>query len=243
MDTTVAVFALCLLALAPLAQTGNETLTLTPPTITSPFDLTDTTTALTPANSTANEATPSATTEAMTQSANTSPTQATSSAESPTERTSSSQSSTTSPLVTNATASTQLSTSNVTTTEANQTTETYKSTSAASHSTHAVTTTSVPEIKTTRGSGLKLSERRLTIVFSVILGTCVAVVMIVLIFNKCKHKIQYLHQPLDNADNSDGFVADGDTLVISGGLYDGHPIYDNVPPPSADQSQFRLEFL
>lgn len=38
-------------------------------------------------------------------------------------------------------------------------------------------------------------------------------------------------------------VADDDILVISGGLYDGHPIYDHVPTASEDQSQFRLEFL
>ena len=43
--------------------------------------------------------------------------------------------------------------------------------------------------------------------------------------------------------SADAFVADDDTLVISGGLYDGHPIYDNVPTVSEDQSQFRLEFL
>lgn len=43
--------------------------------------------------------------------------------------------------------------------------------------------------------------------------------------------------------STDAFVADDDTLVISGGLYDGHPIYDNVPTASADESQFHLEFL
>ncbi|KAI9524456.1 hypothetical protein NQZ68_018139 [Dissostichus eleginoides] len=62
---------------------------------------------------------------------------------------------------------------------------------------------------------------------------------------RCKHNIQYLHQPLNNTDDTaDAFVADDDTLVISGGLYDGHPIYDNVPEaPAADRSQFRLQFL
>lgn len=38
------------------------------------------------------------------------------------------------------------------------------------------------------------------------------------------------------------FVSDDDTLVISGGLYDAHPIYDNVPTPSDNQYEYRLEF-
>lgn len=38
------------------------------------------------------------------------------------------------------------------------------------------------------------------------------------------------------------FVSDDDTLVISGGLYDAHPIYDNVPTLSDDQYEYRLEF-
>uniref|UniRef100_A0A3B5QL77 Uncharacterized protein n=1 Tax=Xiphophorus maculatus TaxID=8083 RepID=A0A3B5QL77_XIPMA len=38
--------------------------------------------------------------------------------------------------------------------------------------------------------------------------------------------------------STDGFVLDDDTLVISGGLYDAHPIYDNVPPTPAEPSLF-----
>lgn len=43
--------------------------------------------------------------------------------------------------------------------------------------------------------------------------------------------------------SADEFGADGDTLIISGGLYDGNPICDNVPTSPEDQSQFHLEFL
>ncbi|KAK5603488.1 hypothetical protein CRENBAI_006325 [Crenichthys baileyi] len=103
-------------------------------------------------------------------------------------------------------------------------------------------TTSAYSVNTTEGLRLNIPERNMTIIFSGMLGLfAVAVVMIM--FYKCKHKIQYLHQPLTTTDDTDGFVADDDTLVISGGLYDGHPIYDNVPPPPAEQSQFHLEFL
>uniref|UniRef100_A0A3Q3LDY3 Cell wall integrity and stress response component 4-like n=1 Tax=Mastacembelus armatus TaxID=205130 RepID=A0A3Q3LDY3_9TELE len=92
------------------------------------------------------------------------------------------------------------------------------------------------------GLGLNTSEKNLTIVFSVILGLF-AVAIIVLVLHKCKQKLQYMHQPLNNSSDTEMFVADDDTLVISGGLYDGHPIYDDVPTAPAEQSQFRLEFL
>lgn len=108
----------------------------------------------------------------------------------------------------------------------------------------------------------------MTIVFSAVLGAF-ALALVVLMFHKCKHKIQYLHQPLNNAGKAfplvmhsvyrivsvvsnvlnpisfsgDEFVAEDDTLVISGGLYDGHPIYDNVPTAPDDQSQFRLQLF
>ncbi|XP_029989401.1 agglutinin-like protein 5 [Sphaeramia orbicularis] len=96
---------------------------------------------------------------------------------------------------------------------------------------------------TTHGLGLNTAERSLTIVFCSILGVCV-VVLVLFMFHRCKHKLQYMHQPLNNTDSTGGaFTTDDDTLVISGGLYDGHPIYDNVPTPRTDESQFRLEFL
>uniref|UniRef100_A0A3Q3QQD6 Uncharacterized protein n=1 Tax=Monopterus albus TaxID=43700 RepID=A0A3Q3QQD6_MONAL len=104
-------------------------------------------------------------------------------------------------------------------------------------------TSSDSEDRTTQGLGLNISEKNLTIVFSVILGVF-AVVLVVFMFHRCKQKVQYLHQPLHNngdTGRSFPFIIYDDTLVISGGLYDGHPIYDNVPTAPADQSQFRLE--
>ncbi|XP_026162963.1 cell wall integrity and stress response component 4 isoform X2 [Mastacembelus armatus] len=106
---------------------------------------------------------------------------------------------------------------------------------------HTVNTTSDTDNKS-QGLGLNTSEKNLTIVFSVILGLF-AVAIIVLVLHKCKQKLQYMHQPLNNSSDTEMFVADDDTLVISGGLYDGHPIYDDVPTAPAEQSQFRLEFL
>lgn len=132
------------------------------------------------------------------------------------------------------------------TTQAMQTTG-YTSTAdttviTTANSSHTVNTTSDPMDRTTQVSQLNISEKNMTVIFSVVLGVFV-VALVVFMFHKCKQKLQYIHQPLNNTDDTDGFVADNDTLVISGGLYDGHPIYDNVPTVSADQSQFRLEFL
>ncbi|XP_031734192.1 cell wall protein DAN4 isoform X2 [Anarrhichthys ocellatus] len=107
------------------------------------------------------------------------------------------------------------------------------------NSSHTVNTTSGSVGTTTQGLRLNISEKSMTIVFSVVLGVF-ALTGVVFMFHRCKHKIQYLHQPLNNMNE---FVADEDTLVISGGLYDGHPIYDNVPTAPADQSQFHLQFL
>ncbi|XP_034061660.1 uncharacterized protein YBL113C isoform X1 [Gymnodraco acuticeps] len=111
-------------------------------------------------------------------------------------------------------------------------------------SSHTVNTTSDSMNRTTQGLRLNISEKNMTIVFSVVLGVF-ALALVGFMFRRCKHNIQYLHQPLNNTDDTaDAFVADDDTLVISGGLYDGHPIYDNVPEaPAADRSQFRLQFL
>ncbi|XP_040890746.1 sialomucin core protein 24-like [Toxotes jaculatrix] len=125
-----------------------------------------------------------------------------------------------------------------------QTTEGYTSTPettviTTANLSHTVNTTSGSVDRITQGLGLNISEKNMTIVFSVVLGVF-AVALVIFMFHRCKQKIQYLHQPLNNTD---AFVADDDTLIISGGLYDGHPIYDNVPTAPEDQSQFRLEFL
>ncbi|KAM4588873.1 uncharacterized protein PAE49_003255 [Odontesthes bonariensis] len=132
------------------------------------------------------------------------------------------------------------------TTHATKTTTSYISTPKASvnpaeNSSHTVSA-ATDSVDRTHGSSLNKSEKSMVIIFSAVLGVF-AVAMAGIMFHKYKHKFQYMHQPIYNTDDADGFVADGDTLVISGGLYDGHPIYDNVAPDPADQSQFRLEFL
>ncbi|OCT91625.1 uncharacterized protein LOC108709394 [Xenopus laevis] len=107
-------------------------------------------------------------------------------------------------------------------------------------------------------SNLKDSETILTSIFSTILGI-VALAIIVFIFRKYKkRRSQYLHQPLDEYpyDSADRYSAPDDTLVISGGLYDGPRIYnpnmtaleeeDSQPdyvPFNSRPGQFILEFL
>lgn len=98
-------------------------------------------------------------------------------------------------------------------------------------------------VHSTQGLRLSISERNLTITFSLMLSFF-ALALVVITIHRCSHKVQYLHQPLNNTDHLNAFTADPDNLIISGGLYEGHPIYDNVPPPTIqDESQFRLEFL
>ncbi len=48
---------------------------------------------------------------------------------------------------------------------------------------------------------LNISEKNMTIVFSVLLGVF-AMALVVFMFHKCKHKIQYLHQPLNNPNDT-----------------------------------------
>ncbi|XP_045932251.1 sialomucin core protein 24-like isoform X2 [Micropterus dolomieu] len=257
MDTIFATLACYLMALSiAVAQTENRNLTTTP-TITNPdFNLTHTTTVVTPSNSTAHVTVISNLTESTTAFTSTtrqnetfSETTATT-----TESTSHFQTSQSTTIMTSLTNSTSVMTTTGTptstftarTTPAKQTTEGYISTPVTtvitSNSSHTVNTTADIMDRTTQGLGLNISERNMTILFSVVLGVF-ATTLVVFMYHRCKHKIQYFHQPLDNTEDTDAFVADDDTLVISGGLYDGHPIYDNVPTVPADQSQFRLEFL
>lgn len=107
---------------------------------------------------------------------------------------------------------------------------------------HTTNTTTNSEDRVTHGFGFNSSEKNITIVFSVALGVF-AVAFVIFMFHRCKQNVQYLHQPFTNSDDADDLGAGDDTLVISGGLYDGHPIYDNVPTAQEDQSQFRLQFL
>ncbi|XP_068172367.1 sialomucin core protein 24-like [Antennarius striatus] len=131
-----------------------------------------------------------------------------------------------------------------TTTPAEQTTVSRTSTpdTTATNSSVTVRRSSDSSDRNTQALPLNLSDHTMTILLSIVLGV-LALASVLLILHKCKHKIQILHEPLDNSDDLDPFAADDDTLVISGGLYDGHPIYDNPPAGSQDQSQLRLEFL
>uniref|UniRef100_A0A3Q3B8H3 Uncharacterized protein n=1 Tax=Kryptolebias marmoratus TaxID=37003 RepID=A0A3Q3B8H3_KRYMA len=72
------------------------------------------------------------------------------------------------------------------------------------------------------GLNLNVSEKNMTIIFSAVLGVFLLALQINIPFKF----------------STDGFVADNDTLVISGGLYDGHPIYDNIPPVPSEPSHF-----
>lgn len=122
---------------------------------------------------------------------------------------------------------------------------TVHSTSGSHTTTAAVTTTansSVVNATSHSGVRLSLSERNLTITFSVMLGIF-ALAVVAIKLHRWSYKLQFLHQPLNNTEDMNVSTADPDTLVISGGLYDGHPIYDHVPPARQDESQFRLEFL
>ncbi|XP_071759953.1 uncharacterized protein LOC139915276 [Centroberyx gerrardi] len=143
--------------------------------------------------------------------------------------------------------STETPTFTVLTTQATQTTVDNTSTpdttfNSTANSSPTVSTTSDSVHNATQGLGLNNSEKNMTILFSVVLGVF-AVSLVVYTFHRCKHRIQYLHQPLYNTEDTDQFVAEDDTLVISGGLYDGHPIFDNQPTATTEQSQFCLEFL
>ncbi|XP_035009300.1 sialomucin core protein 24-like [Hippoglossus stenolepis] len=149
--------------------------------------------------------------------------------------------------LTNSTPAAHTPTSTVLTVPASETTTGYTRTPdtteiTSANSSRTVNTTSHSVDAATQGLGLNISEQNLTIVFSVVLGVF-ALSLVVFMFHRCRQKIQYLHQPLNNSDCPDAFVADDDTLVISGGLYDGHPIDDNAPAAPDDESQFRLEFL
>ncbi|CAK6967225.1 flocculation protein FLO9-like [Scomber scombrus] len=267
MDTIVATLACVLLVPSfVVAQTekGNISLALTP-TITTPrLNLTYTTRTVTTSNSTVLTTVTGNLTDddtAFTSISSDNDTFTTSAPPESTKHRETSQSTTVMTPVINSTSlittnGTQMSTFTVQTTPATKTTAGHISTSDKSEtsdtslttntdSSSTVNTTSDSTYKTSQVPlvlGLDVSEKSMTILFSVVLGVF-AFALVLFMFHRCKHKTQYLHQPLNNTNDTDAFVADNDTLVISGGLYDGHPIYDNIPPVPADQSQFRLEFL
>lgn len=107
--------------------------------------------------------------------------------------------------------------------------------------------------------GLSRSEKSLTVLFSALLGAIVVIVLVYFMHKYRKRKqtrVQYTHRRLQSEDTGDQFAAADDTLVISGGLYDGPQIYNptmtvqNEDDFQTDASgfgytstQFRLEFL
>lgn len=235
----VAALACCLLALSfALVQTENNTQTVTTPTAPADFNLTQ-------PNSTAHVTDMSTFSEDTTQYTGTTEdkgafTKTTAATTESASQPQTSQSTTMSPppaSLKTTMPTTQTPTFTTLTTQTNQTAADNTSTPDT-----PAMTTSQSVNRTTTGLGLNASERNMTIVFSAVLGAFGAA-LLMFMFHRCKHKIQFMHQPLHNTDNTDGFLADDDTLVISGGLYDGHPIYDNVPPVPGNESQFRLEFI
>ncbi|KAM3622428.1 uncharacterized protein V6R79_024942 [Siganus canaliculatus] len=236
MDNIFTALVCCLLALSfAMEQKGNLTTTTSLPGL----NQTDTT----PFNSTEQTATTSNMTTNSTTYSTTAPTESTTNYSTSLPTTIMTPSTAITSL-TATTGSSHTTTLTAVTTAVIQTTDKHMSTSdttvATSASSSPVSTTSDSNNKTTKAFLLDTSEKNMTIIFSSVLGVA-ALALVIFTFHKCKHKIQYAHQRLENDRGS--FVADDDTLVISGGLYDGHPIYDNVPPVSTDQSQFRLEFL
>ncbi|XP_066522495.1 sialomucin core protein 24-like isoform X2 [Hoplias malabaricus] len=130
--------------------------------------------------------------------------------------------------------------------------------STSDSTTAYLTTEMAPGNKTsneTAGTGLNFSETSMTILFSVVLGVIVLIVLgqIVYKVSRSKHRmVQYSHRPLYNEDAGEPFAVPDDTLVISGGLYDGPQIYNPTVTTLNDEdqhtfayapTQLRLEFL
>ncbi|XP_031157749.1 cell wall protein DAN4 isoform X2 [Sander lucioperca] len=253
MDTIFATLFCYLLVLFAVAQTENN-VTITSTVTTAGLNLTHTTTMVTSSNSTVRVTVISNLTENTTPfTSTTRDNETVTKTEATTESTSPLQTSQSTTVMTPLTNSTSLTTTSpgtatftALTKPTIQTTIGYINTPDTTVNTanpsHTVKTTLDSMYRTTQGLGLNISDFNLTVLFSVVLGVF-ALALVVFMFHRCKHKIQYLHQPLNNTDDTDAFAAEDDTLVISGGLYDGHPIYDNVPTAPADQSQFRLQFL
>ncbi|XP_036839146.1 sialomucin core protein 24-like isoform X3 [Oncorhynchus mykiss] len=112
---------------------------------------------------------------------------------------------------------------------------------------------------TVPGFGLDNSEKGMTVFFSVVLGVFVLGIFMYML-NRWNQMRQYSHRPLYNNSEAEvgGSLAADDTLVISGGLYDGSQIYNPTMTTTdmtedefnfdnrlhvSQRSQFRLEFL
>lgn len=108
-------------------------------------------------------------------------------------------------------------------------------------------------------AGLNRSEQSLTIFFSVLLCLIVLVTLVHFVYKFSRSKersIQYTHRRLQNDDTGEPFAVADDTMVISGGLYDGPQIYNPTMTVQNEEefqtdaygfasrpTQFRLEFL
>ncbi|XP_073707908.1 uncharacterized protein [Garra rufa] len=122
----------------------------------------------------------------------------------------------------------------------------------------AVTQNSTTSLNESQGGGMNHSEKSLTILFSILLGVIVLVILghFMYKFGRTKERsIQYTHRRLHNEDTGEPFAVPDDTLVISGGLYDGPQIYNPTMTVQNEEfqtdtsgfdsrpTQFRLEFL
>ncbi|KAJ8370352.1 hypothetical protein SKAU_G00103800 [Synaphobranchus kaupii] len=121
-------------------------------------------------------------------------------------------------------------------------------------------TNSTMEMVRTQGPqlGLTRSEVGITMFCGVVLGLTI-LIMVGYNIHRCqRRKAQYIHQPLYNSSEEtvDRFPAPDDTLVISGGLYDGPESFTSAlttdedtgfhsdqPPFAPQPTHFRLEFL
>ncbi|XP_036390077.1 sialomucin core protein 24-like [Megalops cyprinoides] len=114
---------------------------------------------------------------------------------------------------------------------------------------------------------LSYSEKAMTIFFSVLLGVAILAVVVYSLTRCRREGTQFMHRPLYNNSEEPGeqlsgfsgadrYVARDDTLVISGGLYDGPEVFNPAMTTEEDvgfhsdqlpyapgPAQFRLEFL
>nr|XP_055069072.1 sialomucin core protein 24-like [Misgurnus anguillicaudatus] len=147
---------------------------------------------------------------------------------------------------------------------------TYSSTKGTTVTTSKTSPTTKPTEKTSTtvtlgnstilpGASLSGSETSLTILFSIVLGMIILMILVYFAhkFRRRKQaRVQYTHRRLQNEDTGEQFIAPDDTLVISGGLYDGPQIYNPTMTVQSEEdyqtdtsgfayrpSQFRLEFL
>ncbi|XP_051986720.1 mucin-12-like isoform X2 [Xyrauchen texanus] len=80
-----------------------------------------------------------------------------------------------------------------------------------------------------QGAGMNHSEMSMTILFSILLGVIVLIILVHFVYKSGRSnqsRIQYTHRRLQNEDTGEPFTVPEDTLVISGGLYDGPHIYN-----------------